>query len=671
MKLRFLSCAFALVSCLSLSAQSHMMEVNTKKLGAPVQPTMYGLFFEDINYAADGGLYGELVKNRSFEFPDHLMGWEAFGDFEIEDDGPFERCPHYLRLRYPGHNERRSGISNNGFFGIGLHKGEDYRFSVWARAPKGEAKIIVQFIDRATMEENQQFTSDTITIASTEWKQYEQVIKSPRTIAKGQLRIFLRGKNGVDLEHISLFPVNTFKNRKNGMRRDLAQALADEHPGLLRFPGGCIVEGVDLKTRYQWKNTIGPVENRPLNENRWEYTFPYRFYPDYFQSYGLGFFEFFQLSEDIGAEPLPVLNVGMACQFQNWNDDSAHVPYDQLQPYIQDCLDLIEFANGPANSQWGKIRAEMGHPEPFNMKFIGVGNEQWDDLYFKRLEPFVAAIKAKYPNIQIVGTSGPDSEGKMFEKGWEAMKKLKADLVDEHFYRNEDWFLGNEAGKARYGEFCGGLRYEHYDRKGPKVFAGEYACHGKNKHKWNHYEASILEAAFMTDMERNADVVYMTAYAPLFAHVEGWQWRPDLIWYDNLRMFKSCSYYVQQMYAVNKGTNVLRMTMNKQPIAGQPGQDGLFASSVFDKNTGEVIIKIINTSRQPQPVSVKLVGMKGTRTAETITLSHNGMDDENTLDNPEKITPKNGTISVDAGKDATLLTDDIPAMTFRLYKIKK
>ena len=671
MKLRFLSCAFALVSCLSLSAQSHMMEVNTKKLGAPVQPTMYGLFFEDINYAADGGLYGELVKNRSFEFPDHLMGWEAFGDFEIKDDGPFERCPHYLRLRYPGHNERRSGISNNGFFGIGLHKGEDYRFSVWARAPKGVAKIIVQFIDRATMEENQQFTSDTITIASTEWKQYEQVIKSPRTIAKGQLRIFLRGKNGVDLEHISLFPVNTFKNRKNGMRRDLAQALADEHPGLLRFPGGCIVEGVDLKTRYQWKNTIGPVENRPLNENRWEYTFAYRFYPDYFQSYGLGFFEFFQLSEDIGAEPLPVLNVGMACQFQNWNDDSAHVPYDQLQPYIQDCLDLIEFANGPADSQWGKIRAEMGHPEPFNMKFIGVGNEQWDDLYFKRLEPFVAAIKAKYPNIQIVGTSGPDSEGKMFEKGWEAMKKLKADLVDEHFYRNEDWFLGNEAGKARYGEFCGGLRYEHYDRKGPKVFAGEYACHGKNKHKWNHYEASILEAAFMTDMERNADVVYMTAYAPLFAHVEGWQWRPDLIWYDNLRMFKSCSYYVQQMYAVNKGTNVLRMTMDKQPIAGQPGQDGLFASSVFDKNTGEVIIKIINTSKQSQPVSVKLVGMKGTRTAETITLSHNGMDDENTLDNPEKITPKNGTLSVDAGKDATLLTDDIPAMTFRLYKIKK
>ena len=671
MKLRIIAGALALVSCLAVSGQSHMMEVNTKKMGAPVQSTMYGLFFEDINYAADGGLYGELVKNRSFEFPDHLMGWEAFGKFEVEDDGPFERCPHYVQLRDPGHKERRSGLSNNGFFGIGLHQGEDYRFSVWARAPYGTGQIIVQFIDRATMEEHQEFVEAKLTINSPVWKQYEVVMKSPRTIAKAQLRIFLDGKNGVDLEHVSLFPVNTFKNRKNGMRRDLAQALADEHPGLLRFPGGCIVEGVDLATRYQWKNTIGPVENRPLNENRWEYTFPYRFYPDYFQSYGLGFFEFFQLSEDIGAEPLPVLNVGMACQFQNWDDDAAHVPYDQLQPYIQDCLDLIEFANGPADSEWGRKRAEMGHPEPFNMKFIGVGNEQWDDFYFKRLEPFVAAIKAKYPNIQIVGTSGPDSEGKMFEKGWEAMKRLKADLVDEHFYRPESWFLGNAEGKDKYGEFCGALRYEHYDRKGPKVFAGEYACHGANGKKWNHYEASILEAAFMTDLERNADVVYMTAYAPLFAHVEGWQWRPDLIWYDNLRMFKSCSYYVQQMYAANKGTNVLQMTMNKQPIAGQAGQDGLFASSVFDANTGEVIIKVINTSKQPQPVSIQLTGMKGERMAQTITLSHNGMDDENTLDNPERITPKNATLKLDAGKGATLLLDDIPAMSFRLYKVKK
>ena len=667
--MRKLATISLLAISLTAAAQTHVIDVNTKKLGAPIQPTMYGLFFEDINYAADGGLYGELVKNRSFEFPDRLMGWEAFGTFEVKDDGPFERCPHYMELRDPRHGDRRSGISNNGFFGIGLHEGEDYRFSVWAKAPQDSARIIVQFIDRATMEEHQEFAEARLTIKGNEWKQYELVLKSPRTIQKAQLRIFLDGKNTVDLEHISLFPVNTFKNRKNGMRRDLAQALADEKPGLLRFPGGCIVEGVDLATRYQWKNTIGPVENRPLNVNRWEYSFPYRFFPDYFQSYGLGFFEFFQLSEDIGAEPLPVLNVGMACQFQNWNDESAHVPLDQLQPYIQDCLDLIEFANGPVDSEWGKKRAEMGHPEPFNMKYIGVGNEQWDDMYFKRLEPFVAAIRAKYPHIKIIGTSGPDSEGKMFEKGWEAMRKQKADLVDEHFYRNEDWFLGNAAGKARYGDNCGGLRYENYDRKGPKVFAGEYACHGKGK-KWNHYEASILEAGFMTDLERNADVVYMTAYAPLFAHVEGWQWRPDLIWYDNTRMFKSCSYYVQQMYATNKGTHVLTTTMDKQFVAGQEGQDGLFASSVFDKNTGEIIVKVINTSKQTQSVALNLLGLKGEHTARTITLCHDGMDDENTLDNPELITPQEGTILCEAGKKNTVLNDHLQQMSFRVYKIK-
>ena len=658
MKLKTICCALTLTGALTAQAQ-HVMDVQTQKLGATIQPTMYGLFFEDINYAADGGLYGELVKNRSFEFPDRLMGWEAFGTFEVKNDGPFERCPHYVELRNPGHGERRSGLSNNGFFGIGLKQGESYRFSVWAKAPQGEGKIIVQFIDRASMGENQQFTEAKIDITSKDWKKYEVVMQSRKTIDKGQLRIFLSGTQTVDLEHVSLFPVNTFKNRENGMRRDLAQALADAKPGLLRFPGGCIVEGVDLATRYQWKNTIGPVENRPLNENRWEYTFPHRFFPDYFQSYGLGFFEFFQLAEDIGAEPLPVLNVGMACQFQNWNNERAHVPVDQLQPYIQDCLDLIEFANGPATSQWGKVRADMGHPEPFNMKFIGVGNEQWDDMYYKRLEPFVKAIRAKYPDIKIVGTSGPDSEGEMFDKGWKAMKSQKADLVDEHFYRNEEWFLSH------------GLRYESYDRKGPKVFAGEYACHGKGK-KWNHFEASILEAALMTDFERNADVVYMTAYAPLFAHVEGWQWRPDLIWYDNLRMFKSVSYYVQQLYASNKGTNVLQLTMDKKPVAGQPGQDGLFASSVYDQTTGEVIVKVANTSRQPQPIQLNLLGIEGQPTAQTLTLSHSGSyDDENTLDQPEKITPKQGTISLTEGKQQSVITDNVPAMTFRIYKIKK
>ena len=658
MKRRLLTYAIAAASVMAAGAQTNVLDINTKKAGAKIQDTMYGLFFEDINYAADGGLYGELVKNRSFEFPQSFMGWQVFGDVKLKDDGPFERCPHYVVLGAPNHKERRTGIQNEGYFGIGVVKGEDYRFSVWAKAPKGKATIRVQLIDQYSMGEHQEFVEQTLDITSAEWKKYEIVLKSPETQKKANLRIFLKGENPVCLEHVSLFPVNTFKNRENGLRRDVAQALADVKPGLLRFPGGCIVEGTDLETRYQWKNTIGPVENRPLNQNRWEHTFDYRYYPDYYQSYGLGFFEFFQFSEDIGAEPLPVLNVGMACQFQNWDKECAHVPMDQLDPYIQDCLDLIEFANGDVNTTWGKKRAEMGHPEPFNMKYIGVGNEQWDTLYYKRLTPFVKAIRAKYPNIKIVGTSGPDSEGKMFELGWQDMKKQKADLVDEHFYRPESWFLNS------------GLRYEKYDRKGPKVFAGEYACHGKGK-KWNHYEASILEAAFMTDMERNADVVYMTAYAPLLAHVDGWQWRPDLVWFDNTEMFKTCSYYVQQMYAKNKGTNVLSLTMNKKPVAGQEGQNGLFASAVLDANANTVIVKVINTGKTAQNISLNLVGIKGEKTAKTITLNHNGMDDENSIEAPNKIAPVEGSVKCEVGSKNTVLNDVIQPMTFRLYTIEK
>ena len=622
-----------------------------------MQPTMYGIFFEDINYAADGGLYGELVKNRSFEFPDALMGWKAFGKFEVKNDGPFERCPHYVVLGYSGHNDAATGLQNEGYFGIGIDKGEDYRFSVWAKAVSGDATVEVSLVDENTMEEHQEFATAELKVSGNEWKKYELVLKPTKTVQKANLRLLLKGKNSVALEHVSLFPKHTFKDRDNGMRRDLAQALYDLHPGVFRFPGGCIVEGSSLEQRYQWKNSIGPVENRPLNGNRWLSTFNYRLFPDYYQSYGLGFYEYFLLSEDIGAEPLPVLNVGMACQYQNWNNPKAHVPVDSLQPYIQDCLDLIEFANGDVNTTWGKKRAEMGHPAPFNLKFLAVGNEQWDNFYYERLRPFVKAIKAKYPNIKLIGTSGPDSEGEMFDKGWKAMKELKADLVDEHFYRDEHWFLSH------------GLRYEGYDRKGPKVFAGEYACHGKGK-KWNHFETSLYEAAFMTDLERNADVVDMATYAPLFAHVDGWQWRPDMIWYDNTRMFKTVSYYVQQMYACNKGTNVLPLTMNGKAVAGQEGQDGLFASAVVDKQKGEVIVKVANTSDKTQEVTLNLNGLKGSRSASLTTLQCDNMDAENTLDNPNKIRPVETTATCESKKNATVLSDKLPAKSFRMYKIK-
>lgn len=570
-KYKGLLAVLALAAGSALQAQTNELVIQAGKPGAEIQPTMYGLFFEDINYAADGGLYAELVKNRSFEFPQHFMGWKTFGKVSLKDDGPFERNPHYVRLAYAGHPHKQTGLDNEGFFGIGIKKGAEYRFSVWARVAEGEtpAKIRVELADTKSMGEQQAFATADVTVDSREWKKYQVILKPEMTNPKAILRIFLASRQTVDLEHISLFPVDTWQGHENGLRKDLAQALADIKPGVFRFPGGCIVEGTDIASRYDWKKSVGMVENRPLNENRWQYTFPHRFFPDYYQSYGLGFYEFFQLSEEIGAEPLPVLSCGLACQFQNPNMD-AHVPLCDLDSYIQDALDLIEFANGAVDTPWGKVRADMGHPAPFNLKFIGIGNEQWGKEYPEHLEPFVKAIRKKYPDIKIVGSSGPNSEGEQFDYLWPEMKRLKADLVDEHFYRPEAWFLSQ------------GARYDNYDRKGPKVFAGEYACHGKGK-KWNHFHASLLEAAFMTGLERNADVVHMATYAPLFAHVEGWQWRPDMIWFDNLNSVRTVSYYVQQLFATHKGTNVLSLTMNKKPVTGAEGQNGLFASAVCDK----------------------------------------------------------------------------------------
>ena len=656
-KYKGLLAVLALAAGSALQAQTNELVIQAGKPGAEIQPTMYGLFFEDINYAADGGLYAELVKNRSFEFPQHFMGWKTFGKVSLKDDGPFERNPHYVRLAYAGHPHKQTGLDNEGFFGIGIKKGAEYRFSVWARVAEGEtpAKIRVELADTKSMNEQQAFVAADVTVDSKEWKKYQVILKPEVTNPKAILRIFRASRQTVDLEHISLFPVDTWQGHENGLRKDLVQALADIKPGVFRFPGGCIVEGTDIASRYDWKKSVGMVENRPLNENRWQYTFPHRFFPDYYQSYGLGFYEFFQLSEEIGAEPLPVLSCGLACQFQNPNMD-AHVPLCDLESYIQDALDLIEFANGAVDTPWGKIRADMGHPAPFNLKLIGIGNEQWGKEYPEHLVPFVKAIRKKYPDIKIVGSSGPDSEGEQFDYLWPEMKSLKADLVDEHFYRPEAWFLSQ------------GARYDNYDRKGPKVFAGEYACHGKGK-KWNHFHASLLEAAFMTGLERNADIVHMATYAPLFAHVEGWQWRPDMIWFDNLNSVCTVSYYVQQLFATHKGTNVLSLTMNKKPVTGAEGQNGLFASAVCDKNKNEIIVKVVNTSGKKQSLSLIFNGLKKKEVlsgARCIKLSSTGMDKDNTIENPLAIIPQETSLDV----DGHTLNVDLEPATFAVYILK-
>ena len=634
----------ALAAALALPTMAQrQLTVQANKPGAVIQPTMYGIFFEDINFGADGGLYAEMVQNRSFEFPNRLMGWEVFGNVALRDERPaFANNPHYVAITDPGHAHKRSGIENRGFFGMGFKKDLRYDFSVYARlhdAGSQTASIRVELVNS----HNNVIKSEKVSINSREWKKYTCSITPNITDPKGLMRIFLEGSVGVDLDHVSLFPSDNW----NGLRADLVKDLEDLHPGVFRFPGGCIVEGTDLASRYQWKNSVGQVENRPLNENRWNYTFPHRMYPNYFQTYGMGFYEFFLLSEKIGADPLPVVSCGLACQYQN-DDIKAHVALDQLQLYIDDALDLIEFANGGTDTKWGKLRADMGHPAPFNLKQIGVGNEQWGELYPERLELFVKAIRAKYPNILICGSSGPLAEGNDFDYGWKEMKRLKVDLVDEHYYKPPQWFFDNAG------------RYDNYDRKGPKVFAGEYAAHGKGAREVNNWEAALSEAAFMTGLERNADVVYQATYAPLFAHVEGWQWKPDLIWFDNLTSARTPNWYVQMLYGTNKGTNVLKLTEDKQPVEGK---DGLYASAVYDKDKKEYIVKLANSAEKSQKVVVTFKGLKNVGAAKGTLLTGN-YDMENLVGRQETIKPT----TVNLQGSGNTLTIDIPSKAFMVVK---
>ena len=600
-----------------------------------VAPTMYGVFFEDINFGADGGLYAELVNNRSFEAPLNislpggrqslhgLQGWKTYGDVTIDTVRPaFSRNPHYAVLRHPGHGNKKTGLENHGYFGMGVKADAQYDFSAWVRCHGGQAKLRIELMSGS----NDVLSSETVTMTGSGWQRLTAALKSKKTDAKAFLRIYLQSEEGIDMDHVSLFPADNW----HGLRPDLVQDLADLHPGIFRFPGGCIVEGADTLTRYQWKNTVGPAENRPLNENRWNYSFSHRQFADYYQSLGMGFYEYFLLAEHIGAAPLPILNCGMACQYQNKADDaSAVVALSELQPYIDDALDLIEFANGPADSRWGALRAEMGHSEPFGLKYIGIGNEQWGAQYPERLALFVKAIRQRYPDVQIVGSSGPKSDGEWFDDGWREMRRLGVDLVDEHYYKSPEWFL-QHAG-----------RYDGYPRRGPKVFAGEYAAHPKSRH--NNFEGALAEAAFMTGLERNADVVRMATYAPLFAHAEGWQWRPDLIWFDNLRSVRSVNWYVQQLYSIYKGTHVVALTADGQPVEGA---DGLYASAVYDQPQGCYYVKIVNASAASRQVQLAFKGIRRLVAGSVTTLHADDSDAQNTLEHPAAVIPQTQPLTV-------------------------
>lgn len=482
------------------------------------------------------------------------------------------------------------------------------------------------------------------------WKKYESIITATKSDIKASLKICFEGSGIINVDMVSLFPVKTWNNRPNGLRADLVQKLVDLKPGFIRFPGGCIVEGRDLSKRYQWKNTIGKIEDRKLIINRWNDENE-RVTPDYFQTFGLGFFEYFQLAEDIGAEPLPVLNCGMACQF-----NTAEVaPLDQIDTYVQDALDLIEFANGPATSKWGKIRAEMGHPEPFNMKYLGIGNEQWGTQYFERYALFEKAFKEKYPEIMLISSAGPMASGPMFNSAVTELKRFTPSLVDEHYYNNPAWFFNNAT------------RYDNYDRGTYKIFAGEYAAANvrmaspENKNVW---ESALSEAAFMTGLERNADVVYMASYAPLLAHAEAWQWTPDLIWFDNMGSYGTPSYFVQKLFSTNKGTDVLHIFKDEKPVTGD---QGLYATAAWDENSKEIILKIVSKNVQTMPVDIKInTRKKISSTATRISLQSDDLAAMNSIENPENISPVKDELKITKGA----LKVSLKANSLTVIKIK-
>ncbi|HLN55632.1 MAG TPA: alpha-L-arabinofuranosidase C-terminal domain-containing protein [Bacteroidales bacterium] len=591
---------------------------------AEVKPTMWGVFFEDINFAADGGLYAELIKNRSFEFSMPLMGWKqtrqnaegrALPTFYSPAD---DRNPHFLRLMIDAGNGSY-GLTNEGFRGMGVREGVKYIFSFNARVPEGsDIRMTVRILGQG----GRALWVTGIGGLTSQWQRHSAVLSPTATDAKATLQILFSGKGTIDLDLISLFPEDTWQGRPGGLRSDLVQMIADLKPGFLRFPGGCIVEGRDINNRYQWKYTVGPVQERKLIYNRWNMEMRDRQAPDYFQSFGLGFYEYFQLAEDIGAEPLPILNCGMSCQF----NAAEVVPLDQLDPYIQDALDLIEFANGDTSTQWGKLREDMGHSGPFNLKFIGVGNEQWDEQYLERYAAFEKVLKEKHPEIMIVSGSGPSASGKMFDYAWSKLKTMKPDLIDEHYYMPPEWFFKNAG------------RYDKYDRNGIKVFAGEYAAHGKESDQpesRNTWYSALAEAAFMTGLERNADVVNMASYAPLLAHVEAWQWRPDLIWFDNLKSIGTPNYYVQKLFSNHRGTHVVQVLSDGQILAGQ---DSVYASGTIDRTGNKLYIKLVNIAASSKPLRLNTGGISLTKDASLTVLSGKKTD-FNTMADPERVIP--------------------------------
>ena len=613
-----------------------------------ISDLLMGIFFEDINYSADGGLYAELIQNRDFEYePSDREGdknwnsthsWKLEGEnatFTISTSDPIHpNNPHYAVLKT---NQPGAALTNTGFDGIALKAGEKYDFSLFARIPEGSksGKLLVHLVDADGTVQGE----TTVTVSSRSWKTYKAVLTAK---ASADTRLELRPQSAgeIELDMISLFPQNTFKGRKNGLRPDLAQTLADMHPRFVRFPGGCVAHGDGLKNIYQWKNTIGPLEARKPARNLW----------GYHQSMGLGYYEYFQFCEDIGAEPLPVLAAGVPCQNSACHGDlrggqQGGIPMSEMGAYIQDILDLIEWANGDAKkTKWGKIRAESGHPKPFNLKYIGIGNEDLiTDVFEERFTMIYLAIKEKYPEIIVVGTVGPFNEGTDYVEGWKLADKLGVPMVDEHYYQSPGWFLHNQ-------DF-----YDKYDRsKKTKVYLGEYATHIPGRRA--NMETALTEALYLAALERNGDVVHMSSYAPLLAKDGRTQWNPDLIYFNNREVRPTTGYYVQKLYGQNAGDHYIPSQIN---LDNQDGRVKLRVGSsiVRDSKTGDVIVKLVNLLPVSIETDVRLPGMDGIQSSATRTV----------LAGAPETTPLPVTDTIEAG---TSFKQELPAYSFTVIRLK-
>jgi alpha-L-arabinofuranosidase len=646
--------ALALTACLAQAVlaadEPTTLTVQAGSPGKPISPDLFGIFFEDLNYAADGGLYAELVQNRSFEYAmveqpgwNNLTAWElqqrgGQGGVVIEYGVPLNaNNPHYtvLEIRKPGD----VALVNSGFDGIPVKAGEKYDVSLFARqlyigARWGSEKRTgtLPLVVRLEGADGSVLGEAKFDVTERAWKRFSATLTASKTDPKARLAVVGSAPGGIALDEISLFPEKTFHNRPNGLRADLAQTIADLHPKFVRFPGGCLTHGNGLPNLYRWKDTIGPVEQRKGQPNLW----------GYHQSVGLGYYEYFQFCEDIGAKPLPVLAAGVSCQ------NSGHmagigqqaIPMEDMPAYIQDVLDLIEWANGPVTSKWGAKRAAAGHPEPFGLQYLGIGNEDHITPEFnQRFKMIFDAVKKAHPEITVVGTVGAWPAGFDYDEGWKTATELKVPIVDEHYYQKPEWFLAN------------GSRYDGYDRAKSKVYVGEYASRG------NTLFNALAEAAYMTSLERNGDVVHMASYAPLLAKVGHTQWTPDLIYFTNEGVFPAVNYYVQALFGRNSGDRWLLSKID-------PATKDLAVSAVRDSKSGDLILKLVNTSREPKPLRIALDGAKKLSASATATVLAGDPGAKNDAGKAPTVTPKTTTLAV-----GPTFTYDAPASSLTVVRI--